>query len=64
MTGCECRAAKAPRNGGGGLEATHLDTPIPIRCRGSVSDDAEAFVTEWVLCEATPPAGAAPAPAR
>lgn len=64
MTDCDCIAAKAPRNGGGGLDAPHLDAPIPVPCRGSVSEDAEAFVTEWVLCDATPPAGAAPAPAR
>lgn len=66
MTGCDRIAPKAPRgNGRRAPQAPHLDAPVPAPCRVSAPEDAETFVTEWVLCDATPPsAGAASAPAR
>lgn len=64
VTGCECVVPKAP--GGNGRptpERPYLDAPIPGQCRVSMPEDPETFVTDWALCDVTPPAGAARRPA-
>ena len=62
MTGCECVVPKAPgENGRHKPERAHRDAPLPGQCRVSMPEDPETFVTDWALCDVTPPAGAAPA---